>query len=66
MKDQLMVYMGVLILQKKISIKTSISKANTKFYLRLHRNDDESYLYVNKTEIYYFKTKNIISWYVFV
>ena len=26
-------------------------KENTRFYLSLHHNDDESYLYGNKTEI---------------
>ena len=38
---------------KFIMIKFSInfSKSKTKFCLRLHYNDDECYLYVNKTEI---------------
>ena len=31
----------------------------------MHYNDDESYLYINKTEIYKFKSKNNISWYNF-
>ena len=31
----------------------------------LHCNGDESYLYVNKTEIYKFKAKDNISWYNF-
>ena len=35
--------------QKKISI--NFSKANINICLRLHYNDDRSYLYVNKTEI---------------
>ena len=32
-----------------------ISKVKTKFCSSLHYNGDESYLYVNKTEIYKFK-----------
>ena len=41
------------------------SEANTKFCLSLHYNGDESYLYVNKTEIYEFKVKDNVSWYTF-
>ena len=41
---------------KKISI--NFSKVNTKFCLSLYYNGDESYLYVNKTEICKFKTKH--------
>ena len=45
---------------KKINI--NFSEANTKFCLSLHYNGDESYLYVNQTEIYKFKGKyNIVS-----
>ena len=49
--------------QKKKSI--NFSKANEKFCLRLHYNRDESYLRVNKTEIYIFKAKNNIGWHNF-
>ena len=35
---------------------------NTHFCLSLHCNGDESYLYVNKTEIFKFKAKDNISW----
>ena len=49
--------------EKKISI--NFSKSNTKSCLSLHYNADESYLYVNKTEIYKFKAKDNISWYTF-
>ena len=49
--------------EKKFSI--NFSKANTKLCLSLHCNGDESYLYVNKTEICKFKTKDNISWYSF-
>ena len=38
---------------------------NTKFCLSLHYNGDESYLYLNKTEVYKFKTKDNINWYDF-
>ena len=53
----------MLVQQKKNSI--NFSDANKKFCLSLHYNGNESYLYVNKTKIYKFKTKNIISWYNF-
>ena len=33
--------------------------------LRLHYNGDESYFYVNKTEICIFRAKDNISWYNF-
>ena len=39
--------------RKKFRIK--FAKKNTKFSLRLHYNGDESYLYLNKTEIFQFK-----------
>ena len=45
--------------------KISISVANTELCLKLHYNDDESYLYVNETEIYKFKAEDNISWYNF-
>ena len=53
--------MVVLVQQKKNVI--NFSKANTKFCLSLHYNGDESYLYVNKTNIYKDKVKYSISWY---
>ena len=49
--------------EKKISI--NFSKANTQFCLSFHYIGNESYLYVNKTEIYKFKAKDNISWYSF-
>ena len=49
--------------EKKFS--TNFSKANTKVCLSLHYNDDGSYLYVNKTEIYKFIAKYKISRYNF-
>ena len=48
---------------KKFSI--NFSKANTKLCLSLYYNGDESYLHVNKTEIYKVKVKDIMSWYNF-
>ena len=51
--------MVALVQQKEISI--NFSKANTKFCLSLHYNGNDSYLYVNKTEIYKFKGKDNIS-----
>ena len=47
--DQLMVLMIALVQKKRNSI--NFSKAKTKFCLSLHYNYDESYLYVNKTDI---------------
>ena len=49
--------------EKKLSI--NFSKTKTKFCLSLHYNGDESYLYVNKTEIYKFKRNDNISWNTF-
>ena len=63
MKDWLEILMVALVQQKEISI--NFSKANTKFCLSLHYNGNDSYLYVNKTEIYKFKGKDNISWYNF-
>ena len=40
---------SVATVEKKFCI--NFSKANTKFCLSLHYNGNESYLYVNKTEI---------------
>ena len=42
-------------------IKINFTKANTKFCLSLHCNGDESYLFINKTEICKFKAKGNIS-----
>ena len=53
--------MIVLVHYKKNSV--NFSKVNAKFCLSLHYNDDESHLYVNKTEIYKFKPKHNINWY---
>ena len=54
---------GVSAAEKKIS--TNFSKANTKFCLSLYYSGNESYLCVNKTDIYKFKAKDKISWYNF-
>ena len=40
-------------------------KAKIKFCSNLHYNGDESYLYVNKTEICKFKANDNVSWYNF-
>ena len=45
--------------EKKICI--NFSNANTKLCLSLHYNGDDSYLYVNKTEIYKLKTRDNLS-----
>ena len=55
--------MTALVQQKKSSI--NFSKRNTKCCLSLHCIGDQSYLYVDKTEIYRFKAKDNISWYNF-
>ena len=41
--------------EKKFSI--NFNKANAKFCLNFYYSGDESYLYVNKIEIYNFKAK---------
>ena len=46
--------------QKKVCI--NFSKANKNFCISFHNNDDESYLYVNKTEICKYKANDITSW----
>ena len=56
-----MVLMMALIQQKKISI--NFSKLKTKFCLSLHYNEDESYWYANRTEIFMFKANDDIRWY---
>ena len=42
--------------QKKINI--NFSKAKTKFCLSFHYNNDKSYLFINRKEIYKFKASN--------
>ena len=44
--------------EKKISI--NFSKTNTKCFLTLHYNGDESYLHINKTEMYKCEAKDNI------
>ena len=55
----------MVLVQQKKKISINFSTANTKFCLNLHYNGDESYLYVNKTEIFKFKAGDNISWYNF-
>ena len=54
-------------MQQKKKISINFTKANTKFGLSLIYNGkgDDSYLYVSKTEIYTFRSKDNISWYNF-
>ena len=49
--------------ENKISI--NVSKEKTQFRQNLHYKDDESYWYVNKTEICKLKASNNINWYNF-
>ena len=42
--------------EKKFNI--NFTKVNTKFCLSLHYNADNSYLFVNRKEIFKFKTDN--------
>ena len=42
-------------------VQQNFSKAKPKFCLILHYNGDDSYLYVNKTEICKFKTSDNIN-----
>ena len=58
-----MVLMIALVQQKKINI--TFDKAKTKYCLNLRYNDDETYLYVNKTEICKLKANDNLSWYTF-
>ena len=46
-------------------IRINFSRVNTKFYLNLHCNSDESYLYGNRTDICKFKAHENMSWYNF-
>ena len=48
---------------RRKKIKINFSKAKIKFCFSLHINSDESYLYVNKTEICKFKANDNISVY---
>ena len=57
MKVQLMVLMEALVHQRKV-LSINFSKANTKFFLSLHYNADNSYLFVNRKEIFKFKADN--------
>ena len=56
MKVQLMILMEALGHQRKINI--NFTKANTKFWLSLHYNNDNSYLFVNGQGIIKFKADN--------
>ena len=58
-----MVLMIALVQQKKTNI--TFDKAKTKYCLNLRYNGDESYLYVNKTEICKLKANDNLSWYTF-
>ena len=49
--------------EKKLSI--NFNKAKTKLCLHFHYHGDESYFYINKTEIYKLTAKDNISWYNF-
>ena len=40
--------------------KINFTKNNKKFYLSLHYNEANSYLFVNGTEIYKFKAKETL------
>ena len=55
----------IALVQQKKKISINFSKANTKLCISLHWYGSESYLHVNKTEIYEFKAKDNISWYNF-
>ena len=63
MKDQSKVILILLVQLKKISV--NFSKAKTKFCLSLHYNGTNSYLFVDKAEIYKFKAHNNMRWYEF-
>ena len=56
-----MILMIALVWHGKFGIK--FIKANKKFSLRLHYNDDESYLYVNKKKICQFMAHDSTPWY---
>ena len=60
MKDQL-VLMITAVLQKKNSI--NFSKVKTNFCLSLHYNGDQSYLFLDITDICKIKANDNISWY---
>ena len=57
MKEILLVLMETLVHQKK-KFSINFSKANTKYCLSLHYNDDNSYLFVKRKEIFNFKADN--------
>ena len=52
--------MTALVQQKKF--RKNFSKARTQFCLNLHYKGTVNYLYVNKTDIYKFKTRDNIIW----
>ena len=45
-------------IQTESALKTNCTVVNQKFVLSLHYNGDDSYLYVNGTQQYKFKTKD--------
>ena len=49
--------METLVHQKKM-FRINFSKAKTKFWLSLHYNDDNSYVFINGKEIYKFEDSN--------
>ena len=59
-KYQPKVLMIALVQQKKF--RMNFSKARTLFCLNLHYKGTINYLYVNKTDIYKFKTRDNIIW----
>ena len=57
MKEIFLVLMEAFVHQKKINI--NFSKAKTKFCLSFYYNNDKSYLFINRKEIYKFIASNI-------
>ena len=53
-----------LVQQRKINF--SSTKANTIFFSNLHYNDNERYMYLNKTKIFKFKAHDNMPWYEFL
>ena len=51
----------IALVQQKQKFSIKLSKANTKFCFNLHYIGDESYLYVNRTEICKFRENDNIS-----
>ena len=50
-----MILMSALVQQRKSSVLILVSKAKAKFCLSVHYNGDNSYLLVNRKEIFKFK-----------